>query len=313
MKIAFVTELPFFGKVKKDYDNIRTEFAWMIALDADNVPITQMDGIKDGEYDVAIIIVPKELQKYAQISIVSNLKRIAKKTAFMQEGPSWYYQDLPLNFSFLHFYIMESVDFVLAHNECDRKYYEGLLEKPSFINPTLMIEESIGELETVERKNIILGGNFGRWYGGFDSYVVSGMLDGEVYAPSMGRMKSEEINIDGITHLPYLAWKQWIHTLNKFKYAIHMIPNTIGGTFSLNCAYLGIPCIGNIKSNTQHLCYPYTSVDVMDIGCAKKIAKQLKDDDYFYHEVSMAAKDNYKDNFSLDIYKSKLSEILNKI
>jgi len=37
------------------------------------------------------------------------------------------------------------------------------------------------------------------------------------------------------------------------------------GTFSLNCAYFGIPCIGNEKVDTQRLCFPELSVDVENI------------------------------------------------
>ena len=36
MKIAFLTEMGFEGKIPADHLNMRTEFAWMHALDADH-------------------------------------------------------------------------------------------------------------------------------------------------------------------------------------------------------------------------------------------------------------------------------------
>lgn len=312
-KIAFLTELPFFGKVDSKHENMRTEFAWMNALSADNINIRQTSNIPDNSYDIGILIVPKTLHNYTDVPILEELKRISNKTSFMQEGPSWFYQDLPLNLSIHFFNIMNGVDFVLAHNECDRVYYEGLLNKPAYINPTLMIESAIGKLETVNRNDVILGGNFGRWYGGFDSYVVANQFECNIHAPSMGRMKEDELIIDGIHHLPYLNWKQWIHALNKFKYAVHLNPNTIGGTFYLNCAYLGIPCIGNVKANTQRLCFPDTSVDVQDLVNAKKIAKKLKNDVDFYNHCSNQAKELYMENFHKNVYVQQLKSIIEKV
>jgi hypothetical protein len=39
MKIAFLTEMGFVGKIPENHPNMRTEFAWMHALDADHYNI----------------------------------------------------------------------------------------------------------------------------------------------------------------------------------------------------------------------------------------------------------------------------------
>ena len=311
--IAFLTELPFEGGVPDNHDNMRTEFAWMNALRAVNIPIVSAKKYPENFCDLVVIIVPKTLENFIQYDIIGNAKRIGKKVAFMQEGPSWYYQDLKLDLSFEFFNIMNQCDFSLAHNECDKRYYEGLLTTPSYINPTLMIETLIKDLPTVERKNVMVGGNFGKWYGGWDSYVVALEFDTDIYMPSMGRMKEEEKHIDGINHLPYCTWVEWIRQLHNFKYAVHLNPNTIGGTFYLNCAYLGIPCIGNQKANTQRLCFPDLSVDTQDLVSAKAIAHQLKTDSDFYNECSDKAKKLYDKNFSLDSFMTTWDNILNKV
>ena len=312
MKIAFFTEMGFMGHTSRAHKNMRTEFAWFTALNAEHIPINQIQNIQT-QYDLGIIIIPKNVGNFINVDIVSNMKRICKKTAFMQEGPSWYYQSLPLEHSMWFLNQMMSVDVVFAHNDIDKQYYEGLLEKPTYINPTLMIEDSIKDLPNLERKGVIIGGNLNNWYGGIDSYMVATQLNETIYAPQMGRMQKEELQIDEINHLPYLDWYNWIVALNNFKYAVHLNPNTIGGTFSLNCAYLGIPCIGNVHANTQRLCFPDLSVEHNDLVTAKKLAVKLKNDTDFYTMVSEKAKSLYTEYFSEKNYIMTMNTNFNEI
>ena len=101
-----------------------------------------------------------------------------------------------------------------------------------------------------------------------------------------------------------------MNTLSTFKYAIHLMPTVAAGTFSLNCAYFGIPCIGNEKVDTQRLCHPDLSVDVDDVEKARKLAKRLKEDSTFYTVCSKMSKAMYKEIYTLDKYKLKLNNIL---
>ena len=39
MEIAFFTEMGFTGKIPRTHENMRTEFAWMVALNATHYPI----------------------------------------------------------------------------------------------------------------------------------------------------------------------------------------------------------------------------------------------------------------------------------
>ena len=57
MKIAFLTEMGFEGKVPSSHPNARTEFAWMNALDATHFNIRKIENVK--EYDIVFIILPK--------------------------------------------------------------------------------------------------------------------------------------------------------------------------------------------------------------------------------------------------------------
>ena len=320
MKIAFFTEMNMTGKIDRSIENMRTEFAWMSALQADHLPLRSVDsftpGTSEDKFDISIIIFPKSIPKdLLKVDVVEKIRYRSTKVGFMQEGPSWYFQSLDIEPMFWFMDQMMKCDFVLAHNQIDKVYYEGLLQKPTLLNPTLMIEDRIKEIDTsIERKGIIIGGNIGEWYGGFNSLAVAMSVDQEIWFPRMGRMKSDELYIEGLNHLPYLSWLDWMKALNNFKYAIHLNPNTIGGTFSLNCAYLGIPCIGNRDADTQRLCFPDLSIDVRDLSRARTLIKHLTNDPKFYRECSLRAQENfvswYREEKFLETWNSIHSSIM---
>ena len=312
-KIAFFSESPQEGKTPRNFTNMRTEYAWYNVLDSTHHPILHMESIPDNSYDIGVIIIPKELEHYVNFDAAGHLKRVCKKTAFMQEGPSWYFQSLDIWKQMWFYNLMDSTDFVLCHNDIDKEYYEGLFDKPVYINPTLMIEDVLDRKLPEKQDKVIIGGNFVRWYGGFNSYMTALQYDLPIWAPSMGRKRSDEDNVDGLNHLPYLEWKEWIYKLSEFKYAVHLNPNTIGGTFSLNCGYLGIPCIGNVHQNTQRLCFPDLSVEPHDLKKAKELANNLRNNEEFYVNCSNTAKENYRKHFSEHTYIKHMNEVLNEI
>jgi len=313
MEIAWFSEAGFnSSSTPRDFPNMRTEYAWYVAQNAHHYNIATLPELKDNSFDLGIIIIPKKVAAYVNYNIVDNLKRVCKKYAFMQEGPSWYFQELNVGETFWFYNIMLNADFGLAHNEKDLSYYQGLLKKRVYINPTLMIEDLLKDLPKVDREGVIVGGNIGHFYGGFNSMVVGLEIADKVFAPQMGRMKREERGVQEIEHLPYVNWIEWMHQLNNFKYAVHLNPNTIAGTFSLNCAYLGIPCIGNSSSDTQRMCFPEISVHPTEIASARYFIKQLRNDKDFYNEISKSAKENYKLYYSEETYKKNWQNILDE-
>lgn len=316
MKIAWFSEMGLEGTPSRQHSNLRCPEAWFVAQNAMHHNISRLLQLSDNEYDIGIIIIPKNVEAYMHLDVVSQLRRVCKKYALMQEGPSWFFQDLPLEQSLWFVNIMFNADFVLAHNNCDKEYYEGLLDKKCYINPTLMVEDPIDSkklINSIDRKNVIIGGNLVRWYGGFNSLMVAKELGCDIYAPSMGRMHKSEKLVDDITHLPYAVWSDWIEQLSQFKYAIHLNPTLIAGTFNLNCAYLGIPCIGNINSNTQRICFPDLSIEPYDIKSAKKLIQKLCNDKDFYLYCSTSAKELYNANFSETKYLEAWNLILNDV
>ena len=61
MRIAFTSELPLRGKLPENHPNMRTEFAWINALDADHYPLPMYEHIEN--YDHVFIIFPKEFAR----------------------------------------------------------------------------------------------------------------------------------------------------------------------------------------------------------------------------------------------------------
>jgi hypothetical protein len=295
MKIAFFTEMKFQGKIPRNHPNMRVEFAWMCALEADhyniNSPLLE-------KYDLGIVIIPKKNPDFN----IDDLKLNCKKVAVMQEGPNWYWQDYDLPKQIWYYNTLTSADIIFTHNEIDKKYYQGLTDHHDVrVLQSLMIEDAIGEVQNIERKGVIIGGNFVSWYGGFDSFSIAQEMDnGQVYAPSMGRRQSNEEQL--LTHLPYLDWKQWIHALNQFKYGIHLMRTHAAGTFALNCSYLGIPCIGYEGLDTQQTLHPNLTVELGDLQAARKIALKLRNNLDFYQEQSILTKQLYQEKYHENIF-----------
>ena len=299
MKIAFFTEGNYQGKVSRDNPNMRTDLAWICSLEADHWNINQPP---NQQYDLGIVIIPKKNPQFD----LNKIKQYCNKVAVMQEGPNWYWQDYPLQQQIWYYNTIQEADFMFVHNKSDKKYYEGLTGKECKILPSLMIEDEIdGYVLTHEndRKNIIIGGNFCSWYGGFDSYITAQEADCPIYIPSMGRKIKGEEQMPNLNHLPYMNWVEWIHTLSQFKYGVHLMRTHAAGTFALNCAYLGIPCIGYEGLDTQEICHPDLTVKLGDLDNAKKLIIKLKTDKDFYNLCSEMAKFGYENNYQENKFK----------
>jgi len=296
MEIAFFTEGQYQGKVSRDNDNMRTDLAWICSLKADHWNINQPP---NQQYDLGIVIIPKKNPQFD----LNKLKQYCNKIAVMQEGPNWYWQDYPLQQQIWYYNTIQEADFMFVHNTSDKRYYEGLTGKECKILPSLMIEDSIKNLPQVERKDIIIGGNFCSWYGGFDSYIVAQEVDCPIYIPSMGRKIEGEEQMPNLNHLPYMNWVEWIKTLNNFKYGVHLMRTHAAGTFALNCAYLGIPCIGYEGLDTQEICHPYLTVKLGDLATAKEKLIQLKSDKHWYDRCSVIAKEQYQKYYQENKFK----------
>ena len=316
MKIAFFSESNFDGKIPRDFENMRTEYAWYVALDATHHYVGHLPSMEEKMYDLGIIIIPKtKIEHLMQVDLIKQMRRVCKKIGFMQEGPYWYFQDYPMDQQIWFYNTLMEMDVIFGHNEADVDYFQGLTQKENvYQNKSLMITDSIEPhiINTDARDGVIIGGNMVRWYGGFDSYIIAQEFGEKIFAPSMGRKIEREDEMD-ISHLPYMNWLTWMNNLSRFKYAVHLMPTHAAGTLALNCAYHGIPCIGYKGLDTQSACHPQLSIKMNDLKHARKLANRLKNDSHFYKTQSQTAKNNFNSFFGEKEYIYNMKGILNKV
>jgi hypothetical protein len=305
---------------------MRTEYAWMHALDAIHYNINDINIVKD--YDHVFVIIPKGLvflnavgsklsndknptSDWLNSNFIDILKSNNKKVHYIQEGPSWLFNDYEIIDQFNFYNLLSNCDSIFAHNEHDMKFYKGLFPNKEINRmPTLLIEDLIKDIIPQPEDKVIVGGNFARWYGGFQSYLVADEFGVDKWTQDSHAKRENEDSIHDLNHLPRVSWIDWMKTLSTFKYAVHLMPTIAAGTFSLNCAYFGIPCIGNEKVDTQKLCHPDLAVDVEDVEKARTLAQRLKKDKDFYQHCSNLSKLNYRNYYDIEKYQTHLKNIL---
>tara|TARA_Y100000310_G_scaffold77861_1_gene74427 strand:+ start:735 stop:1706 length:972 start_codon:yes stop_codon:yes gene_type:complete len=320
MKIAFFSESNFEGKIQRDFDNMRTEYAWYVALDSTHHWMGNLPNLQDNMYDLGMVIIPKNnIENLMKFPMVEQMKRVCKKIGFMQEGPAWYFQDYPMNQQIWFYNCLMEMDVIFSHNQSDVKYFKGLTQKEHvYQNKSLMITDNLKKSKA-KNSNVMIGGNMVRWYGGFDSYIIAQEFNKwdeestKIYAPSMGRKIELEDQMENLIHLPYMTWVDWVNYLSQFKYAVHLMPTHAAGTFALNCAYWGIPCIGYGGLDTQEELHPHCTVRNSNLEDAREIAMRLVKNQDFYEQCSKEAIESYKLNYDENIYINSMKQIFNQL
>ncbi len=277
MKIGFFSEAGYEGKVPRNHPNMRTDVAWVCALNATHHPIPTLQNLPNNLYDVGIMIIPKKRERLLNYPLLEQYRRVCKKVTVMQESYYNYWQDSEIAEQIWYFNFITEMDLIFCHNDVDLLYYSGLTNIRTELLPSLMITDGIKRKEDLG-EGLIIGGNWVRDYGGFDSYQVGLEITDDITAVTTGRMKKEEEQV--LKHLPWMMWSEWIKVLSKFKYGVQL-GTAAAGTFNLNCSFHGIPCIAYSNSNTQNILHPLTTVELGDMDNAKHIAKKLKDDKFY--------------------------------
>ena len=84
MSIAFFTQGGYKGKVSPNNPNIRTDMAWVYALDATHFPIGELPNT---EYEIGIIIIPKEDARLklakSNYPLIQEIKKTCNKILVM--------------------------------------------------------------------------------------------------------------------------------------------------------------------------------------------------------------------------------------
>ena len=290
--IIFFSESPIKGRVPRDFENARTEYAWSIMLDAEWCPLNDSPNKK---YDLGIVIIPKSNPNVD----LERIKQYCDKVSVMQEGPHWYYQDYSVEQQIHYLNCLREADWVYCHNKSDVKYYKGLGCKDVRIMRSMMIPEGLdSQSGSLYKQGILLGGNFVSWYGGMDSYLVASEVDDQKYGVSMGRKQEQEEMIEDIKYLPYMNWREWINNIGQYKVGVHLMRTHAAGTFSMNFSYHGTPVIGYSGLDTQELLHPQTTIEVGDLIGARNIITRLYEDQEFYDECSEQTIRRFKKYYS---------------
>ncbi len=304
MKIGFFSEGGYEGKVPRNHPNMRTDVAWVCALDATHHPIPTIGSLPDSLYDVGVMIIPKKRKPLLNYPLLEQYKRVCKKVTVMQESYYNYWQDSDIDEQIWYFNFLVEMDLIFCHNDIDLKYYNGITNVRTELLPTVMITDNVRPRDEWG-DGVIIGGNWVRDYGGFDSYQVALEITDDITSITTGRMKPEEKGL--FKHLDWMYWSEWINTLSQYHVGVQL-GTAAAGTFNLNCSFHGIPCIAYSNSNTQKILHPKTTVELGDVVGAKDIARKLKDKT-FYDECMMDTLDNYKKYYT----EGKFVEHWNKI
>jgi hypothetical protein len=327
--IAYLTEQGYTGKIPENLLHMRTDVAWMFAMQADHYNIYNYTNVKN--YDFVFLCFPKGsptlnvvgsklINKQNDISpllasdITSFLKEHNKKICYVQEGPCWFFEEYEIIDQINYYNQLANFDIIFAHNRHDTLFFKGLFPTKNVQTiPTLIIEHLVDNIKWNPQNKVMLSGNFCRWGGGFSSYIISNEFKNtEKWVLSSHCTRENETEISDLNHVSYTNWFEWMKTLSNFKYGINMMPINAAGSFSLNCAYFGIPCVGNIKMDTQRLCFPSLSFDAENLHYARVMAEQLYKSDDYYKQRSDEARDNYKKYFHVDVWIKNMNTILDK-
>ena len=171
----------------------------------------------------------------------------------------------------------------------------------------------VPEPHALNEDKAIISGPLTREYNGLQQIIVAKQFGVPIFIPPMGqeRMPKDSwttaTSLD-INYLDYTDWITWMKDLSSYKYAVNLPGVTAAASFSLNCAWWGIPCIGDSKADTQRICFPDTSVEYNDISKASELAKKLVEDEDFYQSISEKAKQKARSEFTKDKFLQLVGE-----
>ena len=315
MNSVFLTELtvagePISGKLDPQGLNNRTVESWILAMDCINLPIYSV--LEEAtKYDLdAYVVIPKgpEQTDYliaAHPDLIQNLKSKFNSVYVIQEGEVGYYSHRSVTHQVWWYSQLYYSDRLYVHNQYDTKYFKGLFPNLDIrVIRTLMSDLTIDKSKLLPKEErAILCGPMTYDYLGFNQAIVAQELGCPIDIPPMGgdRMPKDSYDMakaTGVNYLHYQPFTSWMYNLSKYKYAYMMGAGTAAGSFALNCACVGVPCIGDNRADTQLLLYPELAVDIYDLQHARELTIKLRDDKDFYSDTVKYANDIYIKEFT---------------
>ncbi len=324
MNIKYSTsEMGFEGYFPVNYPNLRVLETQLLYLEAYHLPIQNiLTENKQYESDLLYNIGKGGFEKpyishlYNNYhNVVSLLKEKFKRVYIYQDGEIGWWNQTDVKLQTWWYNQLSSSDGILVPNSTDISFYKGLFpDKKIKVIRSVMTDEGLDKTKFKPKEDrTIVTGPLTREYNGFSQLLLAHNLDMPVDIPPMGESRMPKDSWEmadnlGINYLQYMSWVDWMYNLSRYKVGYMMSTATASGSFALNCAYLGIPCIGDKRADTQSILFPDLAIDVFDNKKALDLTLKLKNDLVFYNEVSTKAKQIYNSEFT----KEKMLNILNE-
>ncbi len=324
MNIKYSTsEMGFEGFFPVNYPHLRVLETQLLFLKAYHLPINKiLTENKIYEGDLLYNIGKGDFEKpYIQSlyqnhhNTVSKLKQKFKKVYIYQDGEIGWWNQVDTRLQAWWYNQLQVADGVFVPNSTDVNFYKGLFPHLDVrVIRSVMTDEGLDKSKFLPKENkVIINGPMTLEYNGFSQIILAHNTGMPIDIPPMGESRMPKDSWDmadnlGVNYLKYMSWTEWMYNLNRYKIGYMLVPAVASGSFALNCAYLGIPCIGDKRADTQRILFPDLAIDVFDNQKALELTLKLKNDLAFYNEVSMKAKTLYNKEFT----KEKMINILNE-
>ena len=322
MDIKYSTsEMDFEGYFPVNYPNLRVLETQLLYLEAYHLPIQKI--ITEGKtYKGSLLynIGKGDFEKpyisdlyHNYHNIVGLLQEKFEGVYIYQDGEIGWWNQVDTRLQAWWYNQLRAASGILVPNSTDVSFYKGLFpDKEIKVIRSVMTDEGLDKSKFKPKENrTLITGPLTREYNGFSQLLLAHNLDMPVDIPPMGESRMPKDSWEmapnlGVNYLQYMTWAEWMYNLSRYKIGYMMSSATASGSFALNCAYLGIPCIGDKRADTQSILFPDLAVDVFDNEKALELTFKLKNDLDFYIEVSNKAKRLYKKEFT----KEKMLKLL---
>jgi len=322
MNIKYATsEMGFEGYFPINYPNLRVLETQLLYLEAYHLPIQKI--FNEGKtYKGSLLYnIGKGGFEKPYISdlyhnyhnVVSLLQEKFDEVYIYQDGEIGWWNQVDTRLQAWWYNQLRAANGILVPNSTDIPFYKGLFpDKEIKVIRSVMTDEGLDKTKFKPQENrTIVTGPLTREYNGFSQVLIAHNADMPIDIPPMGESRMPKDSWEmapnlGINYLQYMSWVDWMYNLSRYKIGYMMSTATASGSFALNCAYLGIPCIGDKRADTQSILFPDLAIDVFDNKKALDLTTKLKNDLDFYIEVSNKAKRLYKKEFT----KEKMLKLL---
>jgi len=322
MNIKYATsEMGFEGYFPVNYPNLRVLETQLLYLEAYHLPIQKiLDEGKTYKGSLMYNIGKGGFEKpyisdlyHNYHNVVSLLQEKFEGVYIYQDGEIGWWNQVDTRLQAWWYNQLRASSGILVPNSTDVSFYKGLFpDKEIKVIRSVMTDEGLDKTKFKPKENrTIVTGPLTREYNGFSQLLLAHNLDMPVDIPPMGESRMPKDSWEmapnlGVNYLQYMSWTEWMYNLSRYKIGYMMSAATASGSFALNCAYLGIPCIGDKRADTQSILFPDLAIDVFDNEKALELTFKLKKDLDFYIEVSNKAKRLYKQEFT----KEKMLKLL---